>query len=64
MADTTFPKHKVLPWPAVPIPTPDEVYAGMTDQAKEYPLSLERAAQAVRELQEAREPDRRSASST
>ena len=41
MADTTFPKHKVLSWPAVPIPTPDEVYAGLTDQAKEYPLSLE-----------------------
>jgi crotonobetainyl-CoA:carnitine CoA-transferase CaiB-like acyl-CoA transferase len=42
MADRTFPKHKVLPWPAVPIPTPDEVYAGLTDQAKEYPLSLEK----------------------
>ena len=41
MADTSFPKHKVLSWPAVPIPTPDEVYAGLTDQAKEYPLSLE-----------------------
>src|SRR5216684_568392 len=41
MADATFPKHKVLSWPAVPIPTPDEVYAGLTDQAKEYPLSLE-----------------------
>jgi CoA-transferase family III len=42
MADTTsFPKHKVLNWPAVPTPTPDEVYAGLTDQAKEYPLSLE-----------------------
>src|SRR6266496_4227716 len=41
MADTAFPKHKVLSWPAVPIPTPDEVYAGLTDQAKEYPLSLE-----------------------
>ena len=41
MADTSFPKHKVLSWPAVPTPTPDEVYAGMTDQAKEYPLSLE-----------------------
>jgi hypothetical protein len=42
MAETTFPKHKVLNWPAVPIPTPDEVYAGLTDQAKEYPLSLEK----------------------
>ena len=30
-----------MSWPAVPIPTPDEVYAGLTDQAKEYPLSLE-----------------------
>ena len=42
MASTPYPKHKVLPWPAVPIPTPDEVYAGLTDQAKEYPLSLEK----------------------
>src|SRR6266852_6085081 len=41
MADTSFPKHKVLSWPAVPIPTPEEVYTGLTDQAKEYPLSLE-----------------------
>ena len=43
MADAQFPNHKVLPWPAVPIPTPDEVYTGLTDQAKEYPLSLEAA---------------------
>src|SRR5664280_1154999 len=42
MANTRYAKHKVLPWPAVPIPTPDEVYAGLTDQAKEYPLSLEK----------------------
>src|ERR1700687_2525614 len=41
MASEEFPKHKVLSWPAVPIPTPDEVYKGLTDQAKEYPLSLE-----------------------
>src|SRR6266849_4317500 len=41
MAETTFPKHKVLDWPAVPPPTPDEVYSGLSDQAKEYPLSLE-----------------------
>src|SRR5512141_732030 len=32
---------KVTPWPAVPIPTPDEVYAGLSDQAKDYPLYLE-----------------------
>ena len=57
MADTSFPKHKVLSWPAVPIPTPDEVYAGLTDQAKEYPLSLEAQLQAERELQETRVPD-------
>ena len=36
MADT-----KVLPWPAVPILKPEEVYAGLSDQAKEYPLFLE-----------------------
>ncbi len=28
-------------WPAVPTPTPDEVYKGLSDQAKEYPLYLE-----------------------
>ncbi len=28
-------------WPAVPIPTPDEVYAGMSEEAMEYPLWLE-----------------------
>ncbi len=32
---------KVSPWPAVPIPRPEEVYAGLSDQAKEYPLFLE-----------------------
>ena len=32
---------KVLTWPAVPIPTPEEVYAGLSDQAKDYPLFLE-----------------------
>src|SRR5512141_402583 len=32
---------KVTPWPAVPIPTPEEVYAGLSDQAKDYPLYLE-----------------------
>lgn len=28
-------------WPVAPIPTPDEVYAGLSEQAKEYPLFLE-----------------------
>ncbi len=32
---------KVAPWPAVPILKPDEVYAGLSDQAKNYPLFLE-----------------------
>ncbi len=32
---------KVSPWPAIPIAKPDEVYAGLSDQAKEYPLFLE-----------------------
>src|SRR5712691_11730292 len=32
---------KVAPWPAVPISKPEEVYAGLSDQAKEYPLFLE-----------------------
>src|SRR6266849_7355316 len=32
---------RVAPWPAVPIAKPDEVYAGLSDQAKEYPLFLE-----------------------
>lgn len=32
---------KVPPWPAVPIAKPDEVYAGLSDQAKDYPLFLE-----------------------
>lgn len=32
---------KVIPWPAVPIPKPEEVYAGLSDQAKDYPLFLE-----------------------
>lgn len=34
-------KGKVLPWPAVSTPVPEEVYAGLSDQAKEYPLFLE-----------------------
>ena len=32
---------KVAPWPAVPTPKPEEVYAGLSDQAKAYPLFLE-----------------------
>ena len=32
---------KVAPWPAIPIPSPEEVYTGVSDQAKEYPLFLE-----------------------
>src|SRR2546425_1001907 len=32
---------KVAPWPAIPISKPEEVYAWLTDQAKEYPLFLE-----------------------
>src|SRR5713101_7182444 len=32
---------KVAPWPAIPIAKPDEVYAGLSDQAKDYPLFLE-----------------------
>ena len=34
---TAVPPH----WPAVPIPTPEEVYAGVSEQAKEYNLYLE-----------------------
>lgn len=30
-----------IKWPSVPTLSPDEVYAGMSDQAKEYPLYLE-----------------------
>ncbi len=26
----------VLPWPAVPIPTPDEVYKGLSEAARNY----------------------------
>jgi crotonobetainyl-CoA:carnitine CoA-transferase CaiB-like acyl-CoA transferase len=31
----------VLPWPAVPMPTTDEVYKGLSEQAREYPSWLE-----------------------
>ncbi len=33
--------YPVLAWPAVPTPTPDEVYKGESDKAKEYALWLE-----------------------
>ena len=32
---------KVLSWPAIPTAKPEEVYAGLSDQAKAYPLFLE-----------------------
>ena len=32
---------KVAPLPAIPISKPDEVYAGLSDQAKDYPLFLQ-----------------------
>jgi len=32
---------EVLNWPAIPKATPEEVYAGLSDQAKNYPLYLE-----------------------
>jgi crotonobetainyl-CoA:carnitine CoA-transferase CaiB-like acyl-CoA transferase len=35
------PTIKVLPWPAVPPPTVDEVYAGVDDKKKEYSLWVE-----------------------
>ena len=41
MAEKRKPTIPVLPWPAVPTPTPDEVYKGESDKAKEYPLYLE-----------------------
>ncbi|HEV8663930.1 MAG TPA: CoA transferase [Candidatus Methylomirabilis sp.] len=41
MADKRKPTIPVLPWPAVPTPTPDEVYKGESDKAKEYALYLE-----------------------
>jgi crotonobetainyl-CoA:carnitine CoA-transferase CaiB-like acyl-CoA transferase len=37
------PKIRVLDWPAVPTPTPDEVYAGVDDKRKEYALWVESA---------------------
>src|SRR5512145_3409350 len=37
------PKIRVLPWPAVPTPTVDEVYAGVDEKKKEYNLWLESA---------------------
>ncbi len=35
------PEIPVLDWPAVPIPTPDEVYKGLSEQARDYPNWLE-----------------------
>ena len=37
------PKIKVLPWPAIPAPTVDEVYAGVDEKRKEYSLWVESA---------------------
>src|SRR5450759_4999287 len=34
-------QDKVAAWPAIPKLKPEEVYAGLSDQAKEYPLFLE-----------------------
>ena len=33
--------YPVLPWPAVPVPSPDEVYKGDSEKAKDYNLWLE-----------------------
>ncbi|HEY5765512.1 MAG TPA: CoA transferase, partial [Candidatus Deferrimicrobiaceae bacterium] len=35
------PTIKVLPWPAIPPPTVDEVYAGVDEKRKEYALWVE-----------------------
>jgi hypothetical protein len=37
------PKIKVLPWPAIPPSTVDEVYAGVDEKRKEYALWVESA---------------------
>jgi len=37
------PTIKVLPWPAIPAPTVDEVYAGVDEKRKEYSLWVESA---------------------
>src|SRR3989304_2429026 len=37
------PKIKVLPCPAIPTPTPDEVYAGVDEKKKAYSLWIESA---------------------
>ena len=37
------PKIKVLPWPAIPPPTVEEVYAGVDEKRKEYSLWVESA---------------------
>jgi hypothetical protein len=41
MAEIKSSDIPVLPWPAVPTPTPDEVYKGLSEQAREYPTWLE-----------------------
>ncbi len=42
MAQTPIDKSRARKdWPAVPIPTQEEVHAGLAEQAKEYPLFLE-----------------------
>lgn len=43
MAEKRKPIVKVLPWPAIPTPTPDEVYAGVAEDKKAYNLWLESA---------------------
>ena len=41
MAEVKSGDIPVLPWPAVPTPTPDEVYKGLSEAAREYPNWLE-----------------------
>jgi hypothetical protein len=41
MAEIKSSDIPVLPWPAVPLPTPDEVYKGLSEAAREYPNWLE-----------------------
>ncbi len=36
------PKIKVLPWPAIPAPTVDEVYAGVDEKRKSTPSGWSR----------------------
>src|SRR3970282_1595633 len=41
MAEIKSSDIPVLPWPAVPLMTPDEVYKGLSEAAREYPNWLE-----------------------